>query len=392
MPKSKITILIADDSLGSRQIIARMLEGAGYSFIEAADGEAALGEMLSGRADLALLDISMPGLDGFEVCRRLRAHYSSAEFPVIFLTGHTDDSSLADGFAAGGNDYISKPISRAVMLSRLNAQISSLTTSRALKRSYERLAQQRRMEMLGTFAAGVAHNFNNVLGTVLGSAELIELYIKQKDRNVADAAAMIVEAAKRGAALTASLMTIARPEDTTDCPQPLAIARSAVTLATQIAEQVVCLELTHDAEIPAVQISPQSLSQILLELLKNSIEALSSNGCVSLHVSRDPEVAPARSMICFTVSDTGCGIDEALRERVFTPFVSTKRADGHLGIALDGSGLGLSIVSSLVAAAGGTVAIIDTSSAGTSIEVRLPIADTALEQCEPQRLDTQYAA
>lgn len=374
MPKSHITVLIADDSEGSRQIAARMLEVEGYKHVEATDGESALHAALSPGIDLVLLDVCMPGLDGFEVCRSIRLHRSPSELPIIFLTGRTEDDALAEGFAAGGNDYIVKPINRAILLSRLSAQLRALETSRALTRSFERLAQQRRMEMLGTFAAGVAHNFNNVLGTVLGSAELIELYNKQKDRKTAEAAAMIVEAAKRGAALTASLMALARPDETADCSQPLEIARSAVNLASQIAERVVCLELSCEGQIPPVQISPKGLSQILLELLKNSVEALADRGCVSLHISVDDE-GDAAHMVRFTVKDTGRGISRQILDRIFTPFVSTKRADGFLGIALDGSGLGLSIVSSLVAAAGGSITVAETSAAGTTIEVKLPIAE-----------------
>lgn len=389
MPKSHITVLIADDSAGSRQIAARMLEGEGYRFVEAVDGPSALHAALAPAVDLVLLDVSMPGLDGFEVCRALRLHRSPSELPVIFLTGRTEDDALAEGFAAGGNDYIVKPINRAVLLSRLTAQLRALETSRALTRSYERLAQQRRMEMLGTFAAGVAHNFNNVLGTVLGSAELIELYTKQRDRKVAEAAGLIVEAAKRGAALTASLMALARPDETADCSQPLEIAHSAVNLASQIAERFVCLELRHEGEIPPVQISPKALSQILLELLKNSVEALSEQGCVSLQIAVDQE-AEALPMVRFVVKDTGRGISRTILDRMFTPFVSTKRADAFLGIALDGSGLGLSIVSSLIAAAGGSISVAETGAAGTTIEVKLPIAEE--REIEPKGDETEREA
>ena len=156
MPKSHITVLIADDSEGSRQIAARMLEVEGYKHVEATDGESALHAALSPGIDLVLLDVCMPGLDGFEVCRSIRLHRSPSELPIIFLTGRTEDDALAEGFAAGGNDYIVKPINRAILLSRLSAQLRALETSRALTRSFERLAQQRRMEMLGTFAAGCA--------------------------------------------------------------------------------------------------------------------------------------------------------------------------------------------------------------------------------------------
>ncbi len=374
MPKTPLTVLVADDSRDSRQIASRMLEAAGYRCVEAEDGTSALRAALSPGIDLVLLDVSMPDLDGFEVCQLLRAQRSAAELPVIFLTGRTEDQALARGFEVGGNDYVLKPINKPVLLARISAQVRALRTSRALSLSYDRLAQQRRMEMLGTFAAGVAHNFNNVLGTVLGSAELIDLYTRQRDKRVSEAAAMIVEAAKKGAALTASLMALARPDETADCSHPLSIARSAVNLASQLADRLVCLELTHEGTIPDVQISPKALSQILLELLKNSIEALPDQGCVSLHLVADLEEPPAPAMVRFIVKDTGGGISAALLDRIFTPFVSTKRADSLLGIALDGSGLGLSIVSSLVAAAGGTISVAETNASGTTIEVRLPVS------------------
>src|SRR5437868_9021186 len=105
------TVLIVDDDPRIRELLASVLAGEGYASEAAADGLAAVARLARGGIDLVLLDLMMPGLDGFAVCRQVRAHTQPAEpyLPIIMLTARTEVHDQQEGFAAGADDYIAKP-------------------------------------------------------------------------------------------------------------------------------------------------------------------------------------------------------------------------------------------------------------------------------------------
>lgn len=132
-------ILIVDDNPDNIRIIARFLQ-PDYKVQVAMDGAAAL-ELLERpeRADLVLLDVTMPGIDGFEVCRRIRANKSTADIPVLFLTAHDETECILQGFKCGGNDYVVKPFVAPVLLARVHMQLDLLRSHRELKQTNEKL-------------------------------------------------------------------------------------------------------------------------------------------------------------------------------------------------------------------------------------------------------------
>ena len=144
----KLTVLIVDDTPENIDVLSAVLEGLGCELMVATSGPRAL--ELAGRRkpDLILLDVMMPGMDGFEVCRRLKADMALAEVPVIFVTARTDDISI--GFAVGGADYITKPINADEVLARVRHQIERqvlLADLRELNRSLEERVRERTAEL-----------------------------------------------------------------------------------------------------------------------------------------------------------------------------------------------------------------------------------------------------
>jgi two-component system cell cycle response regulator len=117
-------VLIADDDAVTRAVVEAWLVGAGYEVIAAEDGDAALALALERAPDLAVLDVSMPGLDGLEVCRAL-SRATPVPPPVIFLTGHSGTDALVTGLDAGAVDYIVKPLNRDVLVARVRAALRS---------------------------------------------------------------------------------------------------------------------------------------------------------------------------------------------------------------------------------------------------------------------------
>lgn len=125
-------ILAVDDVPANLDVLLETLEEAGYEVLVANDGETALGVAANARPDLILLDVMMPGIDGFETCRRFKADPSLREVPVIFLTARDDIESVVEGFDTGGIDYVVKPFEKREVLARIRTHLERDRLSRDL--------------------------------------------------------------------------------------------------------------------------------------------------------------------------------------------------------------------------------------------------------------------
>ena len=119
----RIVVVEDDPSLG--EILRIALKGGGYGVSLAADGETGLAAVLSARTDLVLLDVMLPRMDGYEVCRRIRANAAIREVPIIMLTAKGEERDVVKGLDLGANDYITKPFSRPILLARIRAVLRS---------------------------------------------------------------------------------------------------------------------------------------------------------------------------------------------------------------------------------------------------------------------------
>jgi DNA-binding response OmpR family regulator len=121
VPREQSVVLAADDDEDILALVAFRLERSGYTVIQARDGQEALELALAEKPDLAVLDVMMPKLDGFELTRRLRAEASTNRMPIILLTARAQDADVAQGFEAGADDYIRKPFSPQELRTRVQA-------------------------------------------------------------------------------------------------------------------------------------------------------------------------------------------------------------------------------------------------------------------------------
>jgi DNA-binding response OmpR family regulator len=119
------TVLVVDDDPDSRALLADFLNGEGYGYRLAASGEEALSELDAALPDLILLDAVMPGLDGFETCRRLKRREDAAAIPVIFMTGLTETEHVVMGLGAGGVDYVTKPLQLDQLIARIRVHLAN---------------------------------------------------------------------------------------------------------------------------------------------------------------------------------------------------------------------------------------------------------------------------
>ncbi len=201
------TILIVDDAPANIRALADILS-ANYEISAATSGSDAL-ELAaspdSGAApDLILLDIVMPAMDGYEVCRRLRSNPETKETPVVFITASTDEKTLENAFAAGGNDYVRKPVSRIELLTRIHSALTQQELAR-------KLAAEEKLQGVLEMAGAVCHELNQPLQSITGFIQLLDLQTSRDDPRV-EYIDIIKDQAERMAGITRKLMRITRYE------------------------------------------------------------------------------------------------------------------------------------------------------------------------------------
>ncbi|MBB5039912.1 hybrid sensor histidine kinase/response regulator [Prosthecobacter dejongeii] len=160
-------VLVVDDQMQNIQVVGTVLTREGYEVIPATSGAQALQRIAARLPDLVLLDVVMPDVDGFTVCKRLREHPDTAGLPVIFVSAANDSETIVRGLEAGGVDYITKPFNKAELLARVRTQVD-------LQRARE--TTSRMLRERENIVSMVAHDLKNPLGAIRFSAQtLLEL-------------------------------------------------------------------------------------------------------------------------------------------------------------------------------------------------------------------------
>ncbi len=366
------TVLVVDDNPTNLKLMFNLLEREGLKALIAADGEQGVRHAERARPDLILLDILMPGLDGFETCSRLKKTEATKDIPVIFMTAVTDTRQKVKAFDLGAVDYITKPFHTEEVLARVRTQL-------ALRRQMKLAAEKKKMETLLTLIGGIAHRFNNQLYVVKGNLDLI-----QGDQDLPEKMHRFLEPAAKAADEIADLtrrLLIFTTYDRPD-PEPTLLNRflsSRLSALKSTLPPSIRIETAFTEEELTVRLDRSRMETVLSEVIENAREAMADEtGLVRITTERiepDPALFPSETgkgappMARIAIADDGAGMDEATRERVFDPFFSTKFL---------GRGMSMAAVQGIVRGHGGSISVVSAPGRGTAVHIDLPLAEHPL--------------
>jgi signal transduction histidine kinase len=431
-----VNILLVDDRPENLLAMQALLQPLGHNLIAARSGEEALRCVLAHEFAVILLDVQMPGMDGFETAELIRGRERSQHIPLIFLTGvGTSELQITKGYLAGAVDYLLKPIVPEVLLSkvsvfvelyrktvetrrqaaelqvavdelhrardeleaRVRARTADLTAANEALRAEiaerqrleAQLMQAQKIESIGRLAGGVAHDFNNLLTAIGGYAELA-LDALPVDHEVQDDLREIRKATARAAALTQQLLAFARKQIINPRVSDLATLTADVhKLLRRLIGENVQIVVRSEPNLGPVRVDAGQFEQLLMNLAINARDAMPAGGTLTIELANldleaedvDGEELLPGPYVCIAVSDTGLGMDAHTQAHLFEPFFTTKEVG-------QGTGLGLATCYGIVKQHGGTIAFRSAPGQGTTFEIYLPRVDAELsERLEQEDLD-----
>jgi two-component system NtrC family sensor kinase len=395
-------ILLVDDNPENLKVLAGILKPKGYIIRLAMSGMKAIKSIKAKAPNLVLLDVQMPGMDGYETCRVIKSHGEMAEIPIIFVSALTEVVDKIRAFEVGAVDFIEKPFHFDEVLARVNTHLTIRKQSEQLQQALlqvsqaqTKLIQSDKMFSLGILTAGIAHEINNpinyinagAIGLELDLIDLLKLldYYETIDfeERLPDVAQKIeilkgeieynyiknnlitsIKDIKMGATRTAEIISGLKRFSRVDNDQHFKVnvnelIRSNLKIVKRISKKQIKLNCDFQENINEINGYSGPLNQLFMNLIMNAQQAIEKAGIINITTLNKGEG------VTITVSDNGSGINEELGDRIFEPFVTTKKVG-------EGTGLGLYISFGIVENHGGTITYTSERNEGTSFRVYLP--------------------
>jgi len=367
-------VLVVDDNEPNRVLAEETLLSEGYVVVLATSGEEALEVFVREQPDLVLLDVRMPGLDGFATCARLRALPRGPETPVVFLTALRDLETFDRASRAGGDDFLTKPVRPAELLTRVQTLLRIRRLSVELHDHFRVIRKQRddlvrlqlQKEQLVSF---VVHDLKNPVSSIELHALLLSRDASLSE-DAKESATWIVREVQMMKRLVLNLLDIGRADDGKLEPRkgPVDIGEIAISVANaggvRAAEREQQIKVAVASGLPSIEADADLVRRVFENLLDNALRYAPRGGSIAIGVA-----AGEGPFVLVRVADNGPGVPEAMRERIFDRYVQLDMPSIQDSRA--GRGLGLAFCRLAVEAHGGSIWI-DPSAQGTVFCFKLP--------------------
>lgn len=397
LPVRNSTVLIVDDTKLNIDILVDTLKDQ-YTLSVATSGQRALAQARQSPPDLILLDIMMPGMDGFEVCRQLKQDPRSRDIPVIFITALSESQAVVNGFECGAVDYIYKPIDPGEVRARVKTHLSLLKARQDLEeRTKELTRSNQRLQELddikSSFLSSVAHELRTPLTSIPGFAKLVskEFHnsflplvpaenpkLEKKAHRIKDNLAVVSQEGERLSRMINDVLDLTkiesgriqwRNEPFHIEPVIILAAQAVHGLFAQNPELELQLELPEDDAFKRAEVHADRdrIEQVLINLLHNAAK-FTPKGYVKI------AAAMLDGIVRISVQDTGMGIPHEEINRIFNKFHQVITNNDTLPLRkLKGTGLGLPICKQIVEHYGGRIWAESTPGSGSTMIFELPL-------------------
>lgn len=422
------TILIIDDNPTNIEVLYDALDRADYKVLVEMDGWRGIETVKNHPPDLILLDVMMPGIDGFETCHRLKSELATCDIPIIFMTALADTPDKVKGLALGAVDYITKPFQQEEVLARIGVHLKlrranielarqkDILEERVQERTAElslalenfqaaqlQLVQSEKMATLGNLVAGVAHEINNPLGFLNGSIDNASDYIKDLlnyvellkqhhpqspiinkfaqeidlefvTEDLPKLVGSMKVATERIQDISTSLRTFSRADtnEKVACNIHEGIESTLLILKYRLKanEKRPAIEvITEYGKLPLVKCFLGQLNQVFMNILANAIDAIDASiadiRAKALQIKITTESKDQHTVV-IRIKDNGLGIPEKVTARIFDHLFTTKEVG-------KGTGLGLAIARQIVEDThGGKLSCNSVVGEGTEFMIEIP--------------------
>jgi signal transduction histidine kinase len=379
-------ILIVDDTPANLDALSTVLSDVGYEIAIATSGEKALQLLQRRSPDLILLDVRMPGIDGFETCDRIKANPKICNIPIIFMTSIIDLSNKIKGFNCGAVDYISKPFQEQEILARVKTHINLhrltqtleqqvLQQTASLRIANEALAKANisKRSFLSTMSAEIRRPINDILRS---TERLQEQAAESVNLHQIDDLAKIEHNGNQLLSLINNTLKLANIESgqlKLDLEQIEIenLCRSClISIRSQAEQKKIELIFNIEPHLPLISIDERHIFQVIINLLNNAVK-FTTTGAVTMSVTKAILTGSEKiSCIRMAIADTGIGIAPENIQQLFQPFV---QIDNLLGERPEGNGLGLILAKQIVELHRGQISVYSIENVGSCFTIELPI-------------------
>lgn len=371
--KSKLNILHLEDDPNDAALVQSALETGGIACtITRVDNRddfvAALGR---GGIDLVLSDFKLPAFDGATAMKIARAGHP--DVPFILVSGTLGEERAIDALKSGATDYVLKN-NLARLVPAVRRAIQEVSERSELRRLEMQFVAAQKMEVIGHLASGVAHDFNNILGVIIGYSDLLmpELAAGSLSHRCAEE---IRQAADRAVALTRQLLLFSRKQTV----QPVVLDLGEVVggmdkMLQRLIDENIEMTIVHGKEGGRINADSGLISQLLLNLVVNARDAMPNGGKLKIetaNITLDENEAggnmgaAAGDYVMLSVTDTGIGMTDEVKARLFEAFFTTKPKG-------KGTGLGLATCRTIVKQCGGQIGLTSEPGKGTTFKIYFP--------------------
>ena len=365
-------VLIVDDEVANVELLARRLEAIGCQTQVASSGERAIALAKSEQPDLILLDVMMPGIDGWQTCRRLKSQPETADIPVIFVTARDRSEDVSKGFEVGGIDYIAKPFEPVELAARVRSAIFTKKLQDELRKTAADLQrmEQSRKELI----CMLGHDIRNLANSVVAFMQLVRMGQLEPGRHEFNELLRLSESnISELLRMVNALLDVYKMEEgkLEAMPQVISLAALAERSLAQVAPEALAKGITVESALPAtatVFVDDGLIVRVLTNLLANAVKHTPSGGSVRVESARDKSL---EGSIIVRVRDTGPGISAEDAPHIFDRFYQGQ------GRSRGGTGLGLAFCKLAVELHGGTIVVTNAGQPGAIVQFTLPAGERA---------------